>query len=132
MRNRNHDGYTDQGIHFMKLLAIAAVFWLCAFSVQIEASEDVSLEQRAHDFLIEQARPLGNSVSVAVQRSQVRLPACDDPQPFLPRNNQRLYGRVAVGIHCNGDEGRTRYVQADVSVTIEHVVLTRMSNAARS
>ena len=123
--NRTRSACPGRGIHYIKLLAIAALVWLGAPSVLAESSQEAQLEQRVHDFLIEQAQPLGESVSVKVQRNQIRLPACDDPRPFLPRNNQRLYGRVAVGIHCNTDEGRTRYVQADVSVTIEHVVLAR-------
>lgn len=125
MRNRNHSACPNSGAHFVKLLAVAVLIWLGAPSVMAGSDEQALLERRVHDFLIEQAQPLGDSVSVSVQRNQARLPACDDPQPFLPQNNQRLYGRVAVGIHCNGDDGRTRYVQADVSVSIEHVVLAR-------
>ncbi|MCD6008881.1 flagellar basal body P-ring formation chaperone FlgA [Halomonas sp. IOP_31] len=127
MRNQNHNVYPDHGAHFIKLLAIAALIWLGAPPALADSSEEALIEQRVRDFLIEQARPLGDSVSVSVsvQRAQARLPACENPQPFLPRNNQRLYGRVAVGVDCNGEGGRTRYVQADVSVTIEHVVLAR-------
>lgn len=125
MRNQNHNVYPDRGIHFMKLLAIAALIWLGALPALADSREEALIEQRVRDFLIEQARPLGDSVSVSVQRAQARLPACENPQPFLPRNNQRLYGRVAVGVDCNAEKGRTRYVQADVSVTIEHVVLAR-------
>ncbi|WP_136067321.1 flagellar basal body P-ring formation chaperone FlgA [Modicisalibacter radicis] len=126
MRNRNHSARPSLGTHFMKLLAIAAFMALCApWALAEDAATATRLEQRVHDFLVEQARPLGDSVSVAVQRSQARLPACEDPRPFLPRNNQRLYGRVAVGVHCSGDAPRTRYVQADVSVAVEHVVLAR-------
>ena len=125
MRNRNRNVCPDRGIHFMKLLAIAALIWLGAPTALAEDSDEALIERRVRDFLIEQARPLGDSVSVTVQRAQARLPACENPQPFLPRNNQRLYGRVAVGVDCNGEKGRTRYVQADVSVTIEHVVLAR-------
>lgn len=126
MRNRNHSASPSRVIHFTKLLAIAALIGLGAsWASAVSADQTTLLEQRVHDFLIELARPLGDSVSVSVQRNQARLPACDDPQPFLPQNNQRLYGRVAVGIHCSGDESRTRYVQADVSVAVEHVILAR-------
>lgn len=126
MRKRNHRACPSRRIRFTTLLAIAAFTALFApWALAGEAARTTQLEQRVEDFLIEQARPLGDSVSVNVQRNRVRLPTCDDPQPFLPRNNQRLYGRVAVGVHCNGENGRPRYVQADVSVAIDHVVLAR-------
>ena len=70
-------------------------------------------EDAAQVFLQDAARNLGNEVTVTVPASEVALPPCTEPQPFLPGHDQRLLGRVTVGVRCG--DGQTRYLQARVT-----------------
>ena len=70
-------------------------------------------EDAAQVFLQDAARNLGNEVTVTVPASEVALPPCTYPQPFLPGHDQRLLGRVTVGVRCG--DGQTRYLQARVT-----------------
>ena len=70
-------------------------------------------EDAAQVFLQDAARNLGNDVTVTVPASEVALPPCTEPQPFLPGHDQRLLGRVTVGVRCG--DGQTRYLQARVT-----------------
>jgi flagella basal body P-ring formation protein FlgA len=70
-------------------------------------------EDAAQVFLQDAARHLGNDVTVTVPAPEVALPTCTDPQPFLPGHDQRLLGRVTVGVRCG--DGQTRYLQARVT-----------------
>jgi len=70
-------------------------------------------EDAAQVFLRDAARNLGNDVTVTVPASEVALPPCTEPQPFLPGHDQRLLGRVTVGVRCG--DGQTRYLQARVT-----------------
>jgi flagella basal body P-ring formation protein FlgA len=70
-------------------------------------------EDAAQAFLQDAARNLGNDVTVTVPAPEAALPPCTDPQPFLPGHDQRLLGRVTVGVRCG--DGRTRYLQARVT-----------------
>lgn len=88
------------------------------------ASTDRLLEERIQAFLEERTRSLGDDVTITLHHNSARLPACENPQPFLPNSGQRLYGRVSVGVRC-GEQARVRYLQADVSVLTQQVVLAR-------
>ena len=70
-------------------------------------------EDAAQVFLQDAARHLGNDVTVTVPAPEVALPPCTDPQPFLPGHDQRLLGRVTVGVRCG--DGQTRYLQVRVT-----------------
>jgi len=70
-------------------------------------------EDAAQVFLQDAARHLGKDVTVTVPAPEVALPPCTDPQPFLPGHDQRLLGRVTVGVRCG--DGQTRYLQARVT-----------------
>jgi len=85
-----------------------ALLVLASGAVHAGAAEDA-----AQAFLQDAARNLGNDVTVTVPASDVALPPCTDPQPFLPGHDQRLLGRVTVGVRCG--DGQTRYLQARVT-----------------
>lgn len=76
-------------------------------------------------FLERESRQLGSDVSVEVIPPGARFPACPSPQPFFPGNGQRRWGRVTVGVRCDGDSAAQRYLQARVSVTVRYWVTAR-------
>jgi flagella basal body P-ring formation protein FlgA len=87
-----------------------------------------SAADAARAFLEAKAAPLGGQVAVTVLPSPATLPACDDPEAFLPGADQRLPGRVTVGIRCGN--GQTRYLQARVAVRGTYWVAARTVPAA--
>nr|WP_298414329.1 flagellar basal body P-ring formation chaperone FlgA [uncultured Halomonas sp.] len=88
-----------------------------------EQNSNALLEQRVRVFLEDQAQDLGRDITVTLHSGGVRLANCHDPEPFLTNPDQRLYGRVSVGIRC--ESGQTRYLQAEISVLVDHVVAVR-------
>lgn len=88
---------------------------------QSENGQDDAVVASVTRFLRQQTVSLGDQVSIEVRDSAANLGKCPAPQPFLPRPGVPQ-GRVTVGVHCGGDGGRTRYVQATVSAQIKHLV----------
>lgn len=90
-----------------------------------EAAPD-PLETRIRE-LIMQRLPISErqELRIELERPAASLPDCDDPQPFLPQPNQRLPGRVAIGIHCAGNGQPARYLQASVGILGEYAVARR-------
>ena len=95
-----------------------ALLLLASGAVHAGAAEDA-----AQAFLQDAARNLGSDVTVTVPESDVALPPCTDPQPFLPGHDQRLLGRVTVGVRCG--DGQTRYLQARVTAIGQYWVAAR-------
>lgn len=89
----------------------------CCFPVLLllasGAAHAGAAEDAAQAFLQDATRNLGNRVTVTVQPPEAALPPCTEPQPFLPGHDQRLLGRVTVGVRCG--DGQTRYLQARVT-----------------
>ncbi|MGC3874859.1 flagellar basal body P-ring formation chaperone FlgA [Halomonas sp. GXIMD04776] len=102
--------------------------WAMSLFVANEALASDSerlLDQRVHAFLVEHTRELGRDVEINIHPGAARLGECRDPQPFLTNPEQRLYGRVSVGVRCDSKTSQTRYLQAEVSVLVDHVVTAR-------
>lgn len=98
----------------MSRCVFPALWLLASGAAHAGAAEDA-----AQAFLQDAARNLGN-VTVMVQAPQAALPPCTDPQPFLPGHDQRLLGRVTVGVRCG--DGQARYLQARVTVVGQYWV----------
>jgi flagella basal body P-ring formation protein FlgA len=97
---------------------LPALLLLASAAAHAGAAEDA-----AQAFLQDATRNLGNDVTVTVPASEVTLPPCTDPQPFLPGHDQRLLGRVTVGVRCG--DGQTRYLQARVTAVGQYWVAAR-------
>lgn len=82
-----------------------------------------SATDAARALLEARAAPLGDQVEVTVMPSTATLPACVDPEAFLPGADQRLPGRVTVGVRCA--DGQTRYLQAKVTARGTYWVAAR-------
>jgi len=113
----------------MRLVIAALALGLLLAPAVVGAATDI-LTQRVTQLLSQQAGELGEVIGVSVHAPSAVLGQCDDPQPFLPDNGQRHYGRVSVGVHCDGPGGRrqTRYLQAEVSVRVRYVTVTHDLN----
>ncbi|HET7267210.1 MAG TPA: flagellar basal body P-ring formation chaperone FlgA [Oleiagrimonas sp.] len=89
----------------------------------VHAGNSASAVDAARAFLQARTASLGGKASVTVHASAAALPTCKNPRPFLPGHNQRLLGRVTVGVRCQG--GQTRYLRARVSVIGTYWVAAR-------
>ena len=105
------------------LLMLAALLAGPLAADPVDTPETLLLDS-VHDFLYQQARPLGEEVHVAIQPPAAQLPPCLSPQPFLPPNSQPPWGRVTVGVRCDDDQG-ARYLSAQVTVIGEYLTLGR-------
>lgn len=92
------------------LLALLPIMAMMAI---VSAAQAGTTTDAARHFLQDQTRDMGSTVTVTMHEPKARLPACTNPQPFLPGHGQRLLGRVTVGVRCA--EGQTRYLQARVT-----------------
>ena len=82
-------------------------------------------------FLDDRASAVGNNVSVTVQPPRAELPACSDPEPFLPNAGASPIGRISVGVRCN-DSGRVRYLRAEVRATGRYVEVAEQIEAGEA
>ena len=87
------------------------------------AGDAQSVETHVQRFLLEQLAGPGRQVRVEVHSPAAQLPACQDPQPFLPQPLPAVPGRVMVGVRCSG--GPTRYLQASTSISGAYAVSAR-------
>lgn len=84
-------------------------------------------------FLQAQASGLPGKVSIRIETPMSgALPACDALEAFLPAG-ARVWGRVSVGLRCNGNgsttQAWTRYVPAYVAVVANYYVASRPIDA---
>ncbi|MNZ47591.1 Flagella basal body P-ring formation protein FlgA precursor [compost metagenome] len=90
----------------------------------LASAEDPTAE-RVRDFLLAQLGADSAQARIEVIQPTATLAPCTDPQPFLPQSNQRLLGRVAVGLRCSGQGEQTRYLQALIRIASEYLVAAR-------
>lgn len=126
-------------IHWHLQLAITATMTLFVMA-QPAAARPAELSGNAkpviEQFLRSQTSALPGQVGIRIDTPMSGpLPVCDAPEPFLP-NGARLWGRVSVGVRCNGDGSRTpswtRYVPAYVAVTANYYVASRPIHAGET
>lgn len=84
-----------------------------------------ALKQTVEQFLQKQAVGLPGEIAIEVGSvdPRMRLPACPQPQAFLPRGN-RAWGKTTVGVRCTAPSSWTVYIAARVGVRSEYVVAT--------
>lgn len=104
----------------LRLLALSAL--LAPLSPDTFAAADQTT-QRVHDFLLEQLGADAARAQIEVHQPGAVLPPCKEPQPFLPQANQRLLGRIAIGVRCAGES--IRYLQASVAIVSDYLVAAR-------
>ncbi|WP_108448582.1 flagellar basal body P-ring formation chaperone FlgA [Halomonas sp. BN3-1] len=83
---------------------------------------------RVESFLFEQALADGarpGDLDIQVFPPAASLADCRQPEPFLPRAGSRLAGRVSVGLRCEGERHRSRYLQAEITRLGERLVAAR-------
>ncbi|MEC9482148.1 MAG: flagellar basal body P-ring formation protein FlgA, partial [Halomonas sp.] len=114
-----------RGQRVVTLLAWLVLWIAMPALANVSNDNDALIEERVRSFLTARTGDLGKEVSIDVHDGIARLPECLNPQPFLPRPDQRLYGRVSVGLHCGSQGEQTRYLLAEVSVLVDHVVAAR-------
>ncbi len=106
-----------------------------ARAAELSGSAKPVIEQ----FLLTQTGGLPGKVSIRIDTPMSgTLPACDALEAFLP-NGARVWGRVSVGLRCNGNgtgsgdgpatPSWTRYVPAYVAVVADYYVASRPINA---
>ncbi|GEN23641.1 hypothetical protein HCU01_15900 [Halomonas cupida] len=95
------------------------------------ADDNTSSVTRVQQFLFEQLVDSGiapDNIGINVFPPAVSLDSCQQAEPFLPRDDTRLMGRVSVGLRCDTDGNRVRYLQAELHVYGERVIAARDIN----
>ena len=87
------------------------------------------LEARLTDFLRAQigdrTEDPAATASIEIRGPRIDHAVCHTPQPFLPRQGQRMKGAMTVGVRCPGDRPATLYFQAYVRTLASYVVAAR-------
>ncbi len=100
-----------------RTIRLLPLFALLAVPPGTATADDAAMLERVQAFLYERAREHGEEVVIEVSPPSARLPACENPEPFLPNAEAKLRSRVSVGVRC-GEAGRqVRYLQAEVHIT---------------
>lgn len=88
-------------------------------------SDDDNLIQLVHQFLYNETQALGEEVVIDLRPPSPHLPACIQPEPFLPNADQAPLGRVSVGVRCGESSRQVRYLQAQIDVIGSYSVASR-------
>ncbi|ACO78586.1 Flagellar protein FlgA [Azotobacter vinelandii CA] len=84
------------------------------------------LETRVRELIVQRLPPgERQELRIELERPAAALPDCEDPRPFLPQPNQRLSGRLAIGVQCAGTNQPARYLQASVGILGEYAIARR-------
>lgn len=124
-------------LHFLYLL-VAAGLSISSHPAFARATElSGGAKPVIEQFLLTQTSGLPGKVSIRIDTPMSgALPDCDALEAFLP-NGARVWGRVSVGLRCNGNNSGdgpatpswTRYVPAYVAVEANYYVAGRPINA---
>lgn len=91
-----------------------------------QSRQDIgALKQTVEQFLQKQAIGLPGDIHVTVGSvdPRMKLPACPQPEAFLPNGN-KAWGKTTVGVRCTAPMAWTVYISARVGVRSEYVVAT--------
>jgi flagella basal body P-ring formation protein FlgA len=95
------------------------------------ASSAAAAEAAIASYLQVQTAGLPGKVTIRLEgRGTAALPACDNPEVFLPPG-ATPWGRVSVGVRCQTERPWMRYVQAHVAVEGSYFVAARAIDAGR-
>ncbi|MFZ6748387.1 flagellar basal body P-ring formation chaperone FlgA [Undibacterium sp. Ren11W] len=104
---------------------------LCACNLAIaqnsEATQDlVQLKLLAEDFLKQQTLSYPGLIDISTTQidRRLKLPACDNPRPFLP-SGSRIVGKVNVGIRCTTPKPWSIYLAAQIKVSGDYYVTAK-------
>lgn len=95
---------------------VRRLLWLVLLAASPAPAADTAMLDAVRAFLTAEAAPLGDEVSVTLYPPAAHFPTCRAPTPFLRDTPRAPLGRLSVGVRCAGDNHRTRYLQAEVSV----------------
>lgn len=95
------------------------------------AASTAAAELAIARYLQVQTAGLPGKVTIRLEgRGTSALPACDNPEVFLPPGASP-WGRVSVGVRCQTERPWMRYVQAHVAVEGSYFVAARAIDAGR-
>lgn len=113
----------------MKEWLIAAVTLLSlGLGGVANADQNASSVARVQQFLFERLVDSGiapERIRIQVFSPAVSLDACQPAEPFLPRDDTRLAGRISIGLRCSPDGNMVRYLQAELQILGERVIARR-------
>lgn len=98
-----------------------ALILLSLLHSAVAAASDV-LEDRVHAVIARHLPPRSQLQTLDLGQAGSRIAACASPLPSLVHPEQNAYGRVAVQVACEGEEGLAGYLQVSVSAVGEYVV----------
>lgn len=117
-------------------LALPIVLATLTMTVHSATSQPAPLSGSARpaieQFISSQTAGLIGKVSISIDTPiSGALPPCEALEPFLP-NSSRLWGRVSIGVRCNGNQPWTRYVPAYVAVVGSYYAAARQINMGQA
>lgn len=90
-------------------------------SASAMAHPDV-LQDKVRHLIAQHLPPRSQQMQVDIGQPAARISACQSPLPSLVHPEQNVFGRVAVGVRCEGEEGVVGYLQVSVSAVGEYVI----------
>jgi len=100
---------------------LTAFLLLSLLQANAIAAPDV-LEDRVHALIAQHLPPRSQLQTIDLGQLGARIAACASPLPSLVHPEQNAYGRVAVQVVCEGEEGIAGYLQISVSALGDVVV----------
>lgn len=111
------------------LRSIRRALFLATLCLPLAALAQDQLRMTVENYLRTQTRGLPGEVQISVGTldPRLQLPACSAFAPFLPPGAQ-LWGRVTIGVRCQGPASWTVYLPVQIQVIGNYLVTARPMN----
>lgn len=80
------------------------------------------LQGKVHELIAQRLPPRTAQLQVDIGQPAARISACEQPRPYLVHPEQEVFGRVTVGVRCEGEAQDVGYLQVKVKVVGDYVV----------
>ncbi len=111
---RSHALFSHACVHGWVLIGLL-------HSASAMAQPDV-LQDKVRHLIAQRLPPRSQQLQIDIGQSAARISACESPLPYLVHPEQNVFGRVAVGVRCEGDEGVVGYLQVSVRAVGDYVI----------
>lgn len=95
---------------------------MCLLQSGIAVARPDVLQDKVRHLIALRLPPRIQQLQIDIGQPAARISACESPQPYLVHPEQNAFGRVAVGVRCEGEEGVAGYLQVSVGVVGDYVV----------
>lgn len=95
---------------------------MCLLHSASACAQGQDLQDKVMKLIARHLPSRSQQLQIDIGQPGARVVACEQPLPYLMHPEQNAFGRVAVGVRCEGQSGVAGYLQVRVSAVGDYVV----------